>query len=338
MMDDHSAIDALIHFETRAAKPPVFRMTQALIADALARNKVRVRTSLGEDLKDLSWLAAATGFVTSIDVICDPRFPLRELATVAPRLCWIHISGAGIEPLLPLDWLSPQMSLTNNSGVHVEKVRESAAMMLLMAHARVPAIVTNQRQARWQQIFTSTIAGRTVLIVGVGEMGGAVAAAARGLGLHVLGVRRSGPPHPDVDRMYRPQEIDEALPVADVVVLTAPLTAETSMLIDRRRFGLFKRGAGLINIGRAGLIDHAALVDALEDGTVSSAVIDVYDPEPLPPDSLLWHVPNLLLMPHVSSDDEQRYLPKTLDLVFENYRRLAANEPLLNRVDPLVGY
>jgi phosphoglycerate dehydrogenase-like enzyme len=337
-MDADSGIDALIHFETRAAKPPVFRMTQPLIADALARNKVRVRTSLGEDLKDLSWLATATGFVTSIDVICDPKFPLRELAAVAPRLHWIHISGAGIEPLVPLDWLSPQMLLTNNSGVHTDKIRESATMMLLMVHARVPAIVSNQREARWQQIFTSTIAGRTVLIVGVGDMGGAVAVAARGLGYHVLGVRRSGAPHPDVGRMYQPEEIDEALPVADVVVLTAPLTAETSMLIDRRRFGLFKRGAGLINIGRAGLIDHAALVEALEDGTVSSAVIDVYDPEPLPSDSPLWHVPNLLLMPHVSSDDDQRYLPKTLDLVFENCRRLMAGEPLLNLVDRRFGY
>jgi glyoxylate/hydroxypyruvate reductase len=240
--------------------------------------------------------------------------------------------------LVPLDWLSPQMLLTNNSGVHTDKIRESATMMLLMVHARVPAIVSNQREARWQQIFTSTIAGRTVLIVGVGDMGGAVAVAARGLGYHVLGVRRSGAPHPDVGRMYQPEEIDEALPVADVVVLTAPLTAETSMLIDRRRFGLFKRGAGLINIGRAGLIDHAALVEALEDGTVSSAVIDVYDPEPLPSDSPLWHVPNLLLMPHVSSDDDQRYLPKTLDLVFENCRRLMAGEPLLNLVDRRFGY
>jgi phosphoglycerate dehydrogenase-like enzyme len=330
--------DALIHFETRAAKPPVFRMTPSLIAEAAMRSGVKVATSFGEDLTDLSWLATATGFVTSIDVICDLKFPLRELASRAPRLRWIHISGAGIEPLLPFDWLPPQMSLTNNSGVHVEKISESAAMMLLMVHARIPAMATNQRHAKWQQIFTSTIAGRTVLIVGVGDMGGAVASAARGLGLRVLGIRRGGAAHPDVDEMYGPDRLDDVIQRADFLVLAAPLTNETRLLIDRPRIRMLRHGAGLINIGRAGLLDHAALTEALEDGTISSAIIDVYDEEPLPATSPLWGVPNLLLIPHVSSDDEQRYLPKTFDLVFENYRRLAARQPLLNLVDVQRGY
>jgi glyoxylate/hydroxypyruvate reductase len=87
-----------------------------------------------------------------------------------------------------------------------------------------------------------------------------------------------------------------------------------------------------------GLVDHAALIESLKDGTISSAIIDVHDPEPLPSDSPLWHVPNLLLMPHVTSDDEDRYLPKTLDLVFENVRRLAAGQPLINMVDPQREY
>jgi phosphoglycerate dehydrogenase-like enzyme len=330
--------DVLIHFETRATRPPVFRITQALISDAIARNRATVTTSLGEDLKDMSWLATAGGFVTSLDVLCDPSFPLRDLPRVAPKLRWIHVTGAGIEPLLPLDWLPPDVSLTNNSGVHVEKIRESAAMMLLMLNARLPAIVSNQRKASWQQLFSPAIAGRTVLVIGVGDMGGAVAAAARHYKLRVLGVRRSGGAHPDVERMYRPDELDAALPLADFIVLAAPLTSETAALIDRRRFALVKRGAGLINIGRAGLIALAALVDALEDGTLSGAILDVYDPEPLPADSILWRTPNVILMPHVTSDDEQKYLPKTLDLVFENVRRLSAGQPLLNLVDPQRGY
>ena len=278
------------------------------------------------------------GLVTSNDVLRDPLFPLQKLENAAPKLRWIHITGAGIEPLLPLQWLPRHVALTNSSGVHVEKIRESAAMMLLMLNARVPTIITNQRNARWQQIFSSTIAGRVVLIVGVGDLGGAIAAASRKLGLRVLGVRRSGEPHAAVDRMHRPDQLDSALPLADFLVLAAPLTAETTALIDRRRLRMLRRGIGFINVGRAGLVDHAALIESLEDGTISSAIIDVYDPEPLPPDSPLWHVPNLLLMPHVTSDDEDRYLPKTLDLVFENVRRLAAGEPLVNMVDPQRGY
>jgi phosphoglycerate dehydrogenase-like enzyme len=332
-MTEASVAQPHIHFETRKDRPRVFRYTRALIDAAAARNSANMATSLGEDLADTGWLRTATGLVTSNDILCDPRFPLRTLTTAAPHLRWIHVSGAGIEPLLPLDWLPGQVVLTNNSGVHVEKIRESAAMMLLMVHARVPVIMSNQRHSVWQQIFTPSIAGRTVLIVGVGDMGGAAAEAARDLRLRVLGVRRDGGSHPCVERMYRPSEIDQALPLADFLVLAAPLTHETKGLLNRRRCALLKRGAGLINIGRAGLIDDDAMIEALRDGTISSAVLDVYDPEPLPAQSQLWNAPNLLLMPHVTSDDEDLYLPKTFDLVFENAGRLLSGIPLLNIVD-----
>ena len=323
----------MIHFETWADKPRVFRITPRLIEEALARKDLTVPTSFGEDLGDLTWLSQAVGLVTSNDLLTDAKFPLRMLAERAPRLRWIHITGAGIEPLLPLDWLPPHVILTNNSGVHVEKIRESALMMLLMLNTRVPAIVSNQRKARWQQIFTSTIAGQTLLVIGVGDMGGAVAAAGRELGLRVLGVRRSGTPHPSVDRMLSPNDIDSVLPEADFIALAAPLTREMTALIDRRRLRRVKKGAGLINIGRAGLVDHDALVDALKDGTISGAIIDVYDPEPLPSDSPLWDADNLIMMPHVTSDDEDRYMPKTLDLALENFLRLDRGMPLLNVVD-----
>jgi phosphoglycerate dehydrogenase-like enzyme len=328
----------LIHFETRVTRPRVFRMTEKLISDAVIRNKAEVQTSLGEDLNDLGWLGSAIGLVTSNDVMCDPKFPLHDLERMAPNLRWIHITGAGIEPLFPLDWLPPRVTLTNNSGVHVEKIAESAAMMLLMLNARVPAIMSNQRKAEWQQIFTPTIKGRTALIIGVGDMGGTVAKVAHSLGLRVIGVRRSGASHPDVDHMLRPDQLDDALPLADFIVMAAPLTKDTTTLIDRRRCGLVKRGVGFINIGRGGSVDHDALIDALTDGTVSSAILDVYESEPLPSSSRLWDAPNLVLMPHVTSDDEYQYLPKTFDLVFANLRRLVAGQSLMNAVDRSRGY
>jgi phosphoglycerate dehydrogenase-like enzyme len=328
----------LIHFETLSDRPRVFRMTEALISTAKARNKMNTPTSIGEDLRDLSWLSDAVGLVTHNDVLISPKFPLRELGAFAPKLRWIHITGAGVEPLLPLDWLPRETVLTNNSGVHADKIRESSAMMLLMLNSRVPTIVSNQRNARWEQIFSPAIRGKTVLIIGVGDMGGAAAQAARQLGLRILGVRRSGTPHTDVDQMFQTDDLDMALPLADFVLLAAPLTPETKLLLDKRRIRLMKPGAGFINIGRAGLVDYAALKDALCEGRLSGAVLDVYDPEPLPPSSPLWMLNNLIIMPHVTSDDEEEYLPKSFDLVFENVRRLTDGKQLLNVVDPELGY
>jgi phosphoglycerate dehydrogenase-like enzyme len=223
--------------------------------------------------------------------------------------------------------------LTNNSGVHFEKARESALMVLLMLNARLPVIATNQRKACWDQIFTPRISGRVVLVIGVGDMGAAVARAARDLGLRVIGVRRSGAPHPLVDHMVSVDALDSVLPQADFVVLAAPLTKETRKFLDERRIALLKHGAGFFNVGRAGSVDYDALVRALRSGAISSAVIDVYDAEPLSPDSPLWQADNVLLMPHVTSDDPDEYLPKTFDLVFENVRRLQSGEPLINSVD-----
>jgi phosphoglycerate dehydrogenase-like enzyme len=328
----------LIHFETLTDRPRVFRITPALINAAKSRNQTDIPTSFGEGLKDLSPLSRAVGLVTHNDVLLHPEFPLDRLASAAPHLRWVHVTGAGIEPLLPLNWLPPGAVLTNNSGIHVEKIRESAAMMLLMLNVRVPAIVTNQHEALWQPIFSSSIAGRTVLIIGVGDMGGAVAQAARQLGLNVLGIRRRGAPHPHVHEMFRPGQLDSALPRADFVVLAAPLTKETTGLVDRNRLGLMKPGAGLINIGRAGCLDHEALADGLNERRLSGAILDVFPSEPLVPGSPLWHTKNLILMQHVTSDDEDQYLPKTFDLVFKNVQRLTTGQRLLNIVDPEMEY
>jgi phosphoglycerate dehydrogenase-like enzyme len=332
-----------IRFETRSNKPDVFRFTEELIASAMSRNgwsrdDGRAAMTLGSDLSDLSWLSDVQALVTSNDVMVDPRFPRDALAERAPRLRWIHIIGAGIEPLLPLDWLPQQVILTNNSGVHFDKAVESATMILLMLNSRMPEIAGNQSRRVWDQIFTSTIRGKTVLIIGVGDMGSAVASAARSLGLTVLGMRRSGRPHDLVDEMFPIGDLDRVLPRADFVVLAAPLTDETVNLMDGRRFSLMKRGAGFFNFGRAGSVDHHALMDALKGGRLSGAVIDVVDKEPLDAGSPLWSAKNLIITPHVSSDDLDHYLPKTFDLVFQNLERLQAGQPLLNCVDRMKQY
>jgi phosphoglycerate dehydrogenase-like enzyme len=326
-----------ILFDTRADRPDVFRMTLAGIREAFARTGLSgVTYALNEDPQERQVFAQAEALVTSNELLIG--LGLRELRTVAPLLRWVHIIGAGIEKLLPLDWLGSELTLTNNSGVHYDKMRESGMMALLMLNGRLPAITSNQRASLWRQIFTNRIAGKTVLIVGVGDMGGAVASAAKALGLRVLGVTRRATPHPDVDYMAAIDDLDPLLPEADFVVLAAPLTPASTQMFDARRLSLMRRGAGLFNIGRAGLLDHGALMAALESEHLSGAILDVFDPEPLPADSPLWHAKNVLMTPHVTSDDAAEYLPKTYDLVFANAGRLLAGETLINVVDPAAGY
>jgi phosphoglycerate dehydrogenase-like enzyme len=314
-------------------------MTEPAIAAARTRSGLSdIRVSLGEDLSDLGWLGDADALVTSNDIVRDPRFPIGDLTATAPRLRWIHIIGAGIEPLLPLDWLPKQVTLTNNSGVHVQKTGEFATMALLALCSRLPEMVNNQQQAKWAQIFTPSITDKTLLVVGLGDMGGAAAKAAKRLGMRVLGMRRNARPHRHADALLPLGRLHKGLAQADFVLVATPLTPDTHHLIDARAIAAMKTGAGLINVGRAGVVDYAELAKALKSGKLSGAILDVFDPEPLPASSPLWKVPNLIITPHCSSDDLDHYLPLTLDLAFANVARLRDGKRLKNAVDPATGY
>ncbi len=328
-----------LHFETRASKPPVFRMTEALVKDSYERaGSPPVTWTVNEDPDWREWTRYAQGLITSNDQLAPDIFPRHDIATQCPALRWIHIIGAGIEPLLPLDWLPPGVVLTNNSGVHWDKARESGMMALLALNSALPKLVSQQHRAQWNPIFTRGIAGRSVLVIGLGDMGGAVADGAKRLGMHVTGVRLNPAPHPHADDVIGLADLDAALGHADFVVIATPLTPATHHILDRRRLALMKPGAGLFNIGRGGCLDHDALAGAIASGHISGAVLDVFDPEPLPAASPLWAMDNVIITPHVSADDAELYLPLTFDLVFANAARLQRGEPLLNVVDPVRGY
>jgi glyoxylate/hydroxypyruvate reductase len=320
-----------IHVENVSTMAPVFQVQPEQYAAAAARHRglaARVRTTIGWDL------ATFDEAMRTADVLIGWRFPREDLARRAPRLKWIHMTGAGIEHIVPLDWLPRGAVVTTNSGVHAPKAGEFAAMAILMISNRLPALVTAQREGRWHRIFSTPVRGKTLAIVGVGAMGAAAAARAKALGMRVLGVRRSGRPHRHVDEMFGPGELDRVLPRADVVLVTVPLTRETRQLIGKRELDLMKPAAGLVNMGRAGVVDYEALAAKLTRGELSGAMLDVFDPEPLPAESPLWTTPNLLMTPHVSSDDVDSYIPRTLDLVFDNVRRHLQGRPLKNRVHP----
>jgi phosphoglycerate dehydrogenase-like enzyme len=335
-------VKPIIHFEDGLNRPDVFRITRAQVNAARRRNPAAaglLRFSHGNDLESVDrWLPRAEGLVISGGFLTQPRFPLRDLAVRAPKLRWIHVIGAGVENLMPLDWLRPGLVLTNNSGVHAGKVHQFGLMALLMLNTRAPQMMTNQRNHAWKPIFTGSLEGKSLLVVGLGDMGGGVARAGKGLGMTVTGIRRSAKPHPYAQKVHPAADLHKLLPKADIVALAPPLTPETQRIMGAKEFALMKPGAALINIGRGPHVDQAALEKALRSGRLSGAVIDVTDPEPLPAASKLWDVPNLFIMPHCSSDDADAYMPGTLDLALRNAALLARGRALKNAVDPARGY
>ena len=334
-----------VHVKNNHASPDTFPPTvEGEAVFTITRERFEARLARYPDLADrldvvIDWdLDHFEESMRSAEVLVTWDLPTGNLKEKAPALRWIHVIGAGVEHLCPMDWLPPGVTVVNNRGTHADKGGEFAVMALLMLHNHLPAIIANQRLAHWESLYSTPIAGRTVLIVGTGHIGRGAARRCKALGLHVIGVSRHGAALDEVDEMHAAGALDRVLPRADFVFVATPLTAETRNLLDRRRQALLKPGAGVVNVGRAATMDYDALADHLRSGHLSGAIIDVFDPEPLPPGSPLWRTPNLIVTPHVSADDGDSYVPMTLDLVFRNLRRYLAGEALLNVVRPDLGY
>jgi glyoxylate/hydroxypyruvate reductase len=323
-----------LHIDNDRTLGEVFEVTPERLKSALKRHSAvakRLRVTLDWDSAEFD------RHIATAEVLWGWRFDRSDLARRAPRLRWVHAPGAGINHLMPLDWLPNGAVFTNSSGVHGQRATEYAFMAVLMLNNRLPEMLANQRQARWEQLFSTSIRGKTLLIIGVGHVGGGVAEWAKRAGMRVVGVRRTGKPHRHVDEMHSPKAIRRLMPRADFVLVTAPSTPQTRHLLGAAELALMKPGAGLVNYSRADLVDYDALREKLERREIV-AVLDVFNPEPLPSSSPLWRTPNLIMTPHSSSDDPGYYTPRTLDLLLENMARYLAGKPLRNRVSPKWQY
>ncbi len=324
-----------LHIKNNRGAEDVFRITPDHYREAAERHPDlagRIDVEIDFDI-DNFWpsMATAHGLVTW-------DLPTSDLAERAPHLRWIHVIGAGVEHLQPLDWLPDGVKLTNNRGVHAEKAGQYGLMALLMLNNAIPRLVTAQHRRDWAECFTTAITGKRLLVVGAGQLGRAVAISARRFGVKTTGIRRTPRRTAGFDAVYGVDALDDLLPETDFLLVAVPATSETNGLIDRDRLARLGSDAGVINMGRASVIDYEALAAALTAGRLGGAVLDVFDAEPLPASSPLWEVPNLIITPHVSSDDALTYTPLTLDLVFENARRLLRGRSLKNVVDPVLGY
>jgi len=200
----------------------------------------------------------------------------------------------------------------------------------------MPDYAAQQRARVWQPHFSPVLRGRRLTVVGTGDLGSGAARQARHFGMVVTGVNTSGRPHPDFDQVVT--GIDAVLADSAFVVLACPLTDQTRNLLDARRIGLLPAGAGLVNVGRGALLDMAALCDRLDAGTLSGAVCDVFDPEPIAAGDRIWTTRNLVVTPHVAADDPVSYNSDSLDLFFVNLAAWTEGAPLPNRVDLTRGY
>jgi phosphoglycerate dehydrogenase-like enzyme len=323
-----------LHLESFRKRPALFHLTEERWLDAARRHRAlakRLRVTIGWD-GDIIGEALKTA-----DVMINSNPPKEGLRGRAPRLGWIQITGAGIDGLLPLDWLPADVALTNNRGAHGPKAEESCAMAISLLNARLPQLLAHQRNHAWQPIYTTPVAGKTVVVIGFGDLGQGAGRAAKKLGARVIAVTRTGKAARPADECHPVSRIDRVLPKADFVVVTTPLTPETRNLLSRERLALLKPEACLVNIGRSPVVDYEALREKLTEGSLAGAVLDVFQPEPLPADSPFWDTPNLIALPHVSCDDP-RYIGQLLDTWFANFERFLRGKPLKNRIDPRRGY
>ena len=323
-----------LHIENNSRASPLAHVHEPQVEAARRRHPdvcERVRVSIGWDGATLD-----TDLPTA-DFMIASRPPRENLPARAPRLKWIQTTGAGIDHLLPLDWLPREVTLTNNSGPHGPKCEDFCMMALLALGTRLPQFTHQQQKRVWASAFTPVVAGKTCLVIGFGDIGQAAGRAAKRLGLKVVAVTRSGTGSGPCDAMLPVSQLDQALPAADFVVVAAPLTPDTRDLLNRARLAKLRSTAGVINVARAPLVDYAALAEMLEHDRLSGAILDVQDPEPLPPESPLWSTKNTIITPHVSSDAPD-YVATLLDAWFENFRRLLAGEPLRNVVDRARSY
>ena len=272
------------------------------------------------------------------DILLAWNFPSKDLKKVSPNLKWIHVVSAGVEHLLPLDWMFDNLVLTNSSGVHAKKAGEYGLMAILMLQNHMTKIITNQKNKEFISLFSNPINGKTVVVVGTGSLGSSMAKLINSLGANVIGVNKRGKKVEGCKKVIKIDDIDSVLPSADFLYLAVPETPETKNLISKEKLDMLKPTCGIVNVGRQTVINYEVLCKKLNNNELAGAILDVFTQEPLSKDSKLWDTPNLIITPHVSSDDHGNYVELILGLFVKNLKLFIENKELLNQIDKKLGY
>ena len=279
------------------------------------------------------------------DVAFTP-FVDRDAFVAAPQLRWIQSPAVGVGSLMFPELLASDVVVTGARGIRARSIAEHVMGVTIALARRLPVAMRAQVARRWAQdelegpaSGVRSLDGLRLTIVGLGSIGIEVAKLAAPFGMRVSAIRRRahGPPPPGVDRVLSPEALPGLLETSDVVVLAVPHTPETKQILGRAELDRMPRGAILINIARGKLIDDAAVIDALRDGRLGGAALDVFTREPLEPTSPYWDLPNVIITPHTSGAMQDYWTP-LVALFADNLRRFEKGEPLLNVVDKVAGY
>jgi phosphoglycerate dehydrogenase-like enzyme len=276
--------------------------------------------------------------ISNSEILLTYDFPKNNLKNIAPNLKWIHCTAAGVEHLSPFDWATDELKITNSSGVHAKKAGEYGLMSILMLQNHIPKIITNQKNKKFISLFSNPIAGKNIVLLGTGSLGSSMAKLVEPLGANIIGVNKKGKPAEGCSKVITIDKLDMVLPKADILYLALPETEETKNIINKKRLDLLKSTCGIVNIGRQSALDYVALREKLNKQEIAGAILDVFKPEPIESTSKLWDTPNLIITPHVSSDDNGNYVKMTLDLFVKNLKLFMENKKLLNLIDKNLGY
>lgn len=300
-------------------------------------------------------VAAALAAHPATEILYTFHLPPQAL-TLAPHLRWIQLHTAGADHLLDHPVMRSEVIITTASGIHATPIAEYVFASLLAHRWQVPTWTRCQREkrwpsGRWRMYARPELRGSTLGILGYGSIGREVGRLGHAFGMRVLALRRSlgraeegyavdhtGDPEGTIpDRFYPPEALPEMLAECDYLVIALPLTPETFHLIGEAELRTMKPNAYLVNIARGSIVDEAALIRALQEGWIAGAGLDVFEEEPLPPESPLWDLENVLLSPHVAGFSP-RYDERAAALFAQNLARYLAGEPLFNLVDKARGY
>jgi phosphoglycerate dehydrogenase-like enzyme len=265
-------------------------------------------------------------------------------AATATKLKWVHTSAVAVETICLPELFGRGIVVSNTRGVQAVPIAEHVMAVALAFAKQLPFALAQQRDARWaQNEFTGErlpwlLKGRTLGVIGVGTIGSEIASRAAAFGMRVVAMRRrAGADTPGIDRVYGAGQLGEFLSQCHVLVIAAPLTPETHAMLGAAQFAELPKGAIVINVGRARIIDTDALMQALESGHLGGASLDVFPQEPLPADHPLWTMPNVILTPHTSGFRHGHW-DEVVDFFAENIERFQRGEPLKHQVSPELGY
>ncbi|MDN5331752.1 MAG: hypothetical protein PWP45_977 [Tepidanaerobacteraceae bacterium] len=266
----------------------------------------------------------------------------RRFIEAAEHLRWIQALTAGVDGLA-FDLVREKgITVTNVSGIHKVPIAELVFGYMLMFARGLAAFFEQQKRKVWDKnVRTAELFEKTLGIVGAGNIGSEIARLGKAFGMKVVGLNRSGRIQGNYaqiyDKMYDIGSLLELLSKSDFVVCAVPLTPATWHLFGEEQFKAMKSSAYFINIARGAVVDEEALIKALKEGWIAGAALDVFEREPLPPESPLWEMPNVIITPHIAGSSD-RYMERAMKVVNENLRRYLQGEPLINIVDPDRGY